>query len=194
MAADALDWRAGECYNNECLQATAKHGGGWVCFSANGFGDLFRIKGVLNAEKYRQILIHHAVPSGRRLTGPRFILQQDNEPKHRANVIRNYLQRKDKQGVLEVMVRPPQSPDLNIIWSVWNDKKRQKDLRQPTSTSICGDFSKMFGTTYLPSSFKNCVQVYKKNWCCFEGKGWSHQISIWFRIFFFFLHFVNWWK
>lgn len=130
--------RAGERYNNECLQATVKHGGGslqvWGCISANGVGDLVRINGVLNAEKYRQILIHHAIPSGRRMIGPKFILQHDNDPKHTANVIKNYLQRKEEQEVLEVMVWPPQSPDLNIIESVWDFMKRQKDLRKPTST------------------------------------------------------------
>ena len=114
--------RAGERYNNECLQATVKHGGGslqvWGCISANGVGDLVRINGILNAEKYRQILIHHAIPSGRRMMGTKFILQQDNDPKHTANVIKNYLQRKEEQEVLEVKVWPPQSPDLNIIESV----------------------------------------------------------------------------
>ncbi|KAK1794182.1 hypothetical protein P4O66_011080 [Electrophorus voltai] len=87
-----------------------------------------------------------------------FFLQQDNEPKHTADVIKNYLQRKEKQEILEVMVWPPQSPDLNIIQSVWDYMRRQKDLRKPTSTEDL--FSKMFGTTYQPSSFKNCVQVY----------------------------------
>ena len=54
----------GQRYNNDCLRATVKHGGGslqvWGCISANGVGDLVRINGVLNTEKYRQILIHHA--------------------------------------------------------------------------------------------------------------------------------------
>ncbi|MBN3274473.1 TCB2 transposase, partial [Polyodon spathula] len=130
--------RAGERYTNECLQATVKHGGGslqvWGCISANGVGDLVRINGLLNAEKYRQILIHHAIPSGRHLIGPKFILQHDNDPKHTAKVIKNYLQRKEEQGVLEVMVWPPQSPDLNIIKSVWDYIKREKQLRLPKST------------------------------------------------------------
>ena len=93
-----------------------KHGGGslqvWGCISANGVGDLVRINGILNAEKYRQILIHHAIPSGRRMIGTKFILQQDNDPKHTANVIKNYLQHTEQQEVLEVMAWPPQSPDL----------------------------------------------------------------------------------
>ena len=68
------------------------------------------------------------------MIGPKFILQQDNDPKHTAKVIKNYLQRKEEQEVLEVMAWPPQSPDLSIIECVLGNMKRQKDLRKPTST------------------------------------------------------------
>ena len=91
-----------------------KHGVGslqvWGCISANGVGDFVRINGLLNAEKYRQILIHHATPSGRHLIGPKFILQFDNDPKHTAKVIKNNLQRIEDERVLEVMVWPPTEP------------------------------------------------------------------------------------
>ena len=57
--------RAGEQYNNECLQTTLKHGGGslrvWNCISVNGIEDLVGTSGVHNAEKYKEILIHHTV-------------------------------------------------------------------------------------------------------------------------------------
>ena len=60
---------------------------------------------------------------------PKCILQHDNDPKHTARVIKNYLQQQEEQGVLQQMVWPPQSPDLNIIKSVWDYMKRQKQLR-----------------------------------------------------------------
>ena len=71
-----------------CLQPTIKHGGGsiqvWGCISAEGVGDLVRVDGIMTAQRYKQILIHHAVPSGRRLIGENFIFQHDNDPKHTA--------------------------------------------------------------------------------------------------------------
>lgn len=67
------------------------------------------------------------------MIGPKCILQQDNDPKHSANVIMKYLQRKEGERYLEVMVGLPQSPDLSIIESR-GYMKRQKDLRKPTST------------------------------------------------------------
>lgn len=77
---------AGEKMLPECVVPTVKHGGGsvmvWGCFSANGVGDLIRIDGILNKERYKNILQHHAIPSGIRLIGQNFILQQDNDPKH----------------------------------------------------------------------------------------------------------------
>ncbi|MEQ2284609.1 hypothetical protein AMECASPLE_023400 [Ameca splendens] len=47
-----------------------------------------------------------------------------SEPKHAAKVIKNYLQCKKEQDLLEVMVWTPQSPHLNIMECV----------RKPTST------------------------------------------------------------
>jgi hypothetical protein len=88
--------------------------------------------GVLNAEKYRQILIHHAIASGRHLIVPKSILQHDNDPKHTVLNGFLYLQR---EGVLEVTVCPPHSPDLNIE-SVWDYMKSEEHLRLPKSTEL----------------------------------------------------------
>ena len=66
-------------------------------------GDLDRINGVLNAEKYRQISImqyHH--------DQMHFAAGQPHT--HTANVIKNYLPNSEEKGVLEVMVLASREP------------------------------------------------------------------------------------
>ena len=45
----------------------------WGFLTANDVRDLIRIDRIRNAEKYRQILIHHPILSGKRLIGNGFI-------------------------------------------------------------------------------------------------------------------------
>ena len=40
---------------------------------------------------YHGILVHHAVPGGLDLIGEKFVLQEDNDPKHASKLCRNYL-------------------------------------------------------------------------------------------------------
>ena len=54
----------------------------WACFAAGDVGSFIRVHCILVNEKYKQILIHHAVPSGNRIVGRGFFFQQDNDPKH----------------------------------------------------------------------------------------------------------------
>ena len=87
----------------------------WGCISARCVGHIVRINVILSAEKHRQILIHHAIPSGKRLIGKYFIFQHDNDPKHTAHAMKSLLlERKTTDRALTVMDYPPQSPDLNI--------------------------------------------------------------------------------
>ena len=71
----------------------------------------------MNAEKYRQILVHHAIPSGKHQISNGFIFQQNNDPKHISLKVKSYLKWKEQSGNDQVMIWPPQSPDLNIIES-----------------------------------------------------------------------------
>lgn len=76
-------WRAGGVLQ-WLLQAAVKHDGGslqvWGWISANNVEDWVRINCVISAEKYSQILIHYAAPSGRHLIWTRRIRQLDNDP------------------------------------------------------------------------------------------------------------------
>ena len=86
-----------------------------TAFLQIGVGDLVRINGVVYAEKYRQILMYPAIPSGRRVMAPHLFCSRTTTPPKKP-------------------MQPPQSPDLNIMECIWDYMKRHKDFRKPTST------------------------------------------------------------
>ena len=57
--------RVEEQMKNMRLKPTVKRGEGSIivsgCLTANGVGELVRIDGIMNAEKYRHILIHQSI-------------------------------------------------------------------------------------------------------------------------------------
>uniref|UniRef100_H3A7M8 Transposase Tc1-like domain-containing protein n=1 Tax=Latimeria chalumnae TaxID=7897 RepID=H3A7M8_LATCH len=78
--------RKSKRYINDCLP-TVKRGGGsiqvWGCILYYGVGNLYKIKGILNVARYKQILIHHTG-----LIGQNFIMRQDNDPKHTFDLVK----------------------------------------------------------------------------------------------------------
>ena len=114
------------------MQGTVKHQKSinvWSCFSWNGVGDLHRVKGIMTGPVYRQILIHHLVPSARRLCGNNFVFQHDNNPKHTSGVVQRYLANKK----VNVMKWPAQSLDLNPIENLWAELNRITKERKPNN-------------------------------------------------------------
>ncbi len=107
----------------------------WGCFCDDGVGAVVHVKGILVKEKYKQILIHHAVPSGRRLLGHGFLFQRDNDPKHTAHIVQAYLSTKETDGILSVLQWISQSPDLNPIEHLWKILDDHCACRKPQNHS-----------------------------------------------------------
>ena len=95
---------------------TVKHRGGYVkifgCFAWNGVGNLAFIDGNTTGYMYKDILENNLFQSAVKLNlGKNIVFQHDNDPKHTANIVKNWL---NKQGI-ERLNWPPFSPNMNPI-------------------------------------------------------------------------------
>jgi hypothetical protein len=131
--------RPGEEFKDECLVPTVKHGGGkiqvWGCFSWQGAGPLYRVKGLMDGKQYREILKNHMAPYLKKYEEEmkcEVVFQHDNDPKHTSKVVKNYLKNKS----IAVLNWASQSPDMNPMEHAWKYLKDQVTARSDKASNL----------------------------------------------------------
>lgn len=125
-----------EALNPKNTIKTVKHGGGgimvWGCMAASGVGNMVIIDGIMDHKVYLNILKENLQASAEKLgLQDTFYFQQDNDPKHKSYVVRQWL----VYNVPHLLETPPQSPDLNPIehlWSILGKKIREHVIQNKT--------------------------------------------------------------
>ena len=141
----------------KCTVSTVKYGGGnvkcWGCFSSCGVGNLVFIDGNMTGEVYRDILQKNLFESIKMLNlGREWVMQQDNDPKHRAHIVTHWLKEKE----VELLKWPPFSPDLNPIEHMWDEVERRMKKEKPKNETELKQFYFGFGTV--------SAQISQRSW------------------------------
>jgi hypothetical protein len=104
----------------------------WGAITIFGPGCLVPVRGMMNAEKYMEILHIHLLPLAERVFGAQpWKLLQDGARCHTAKKTAKFLQ---LQGI-QTVEWPSYSPDMNAIENVWSVFKR-KLYREGSGSSI----------------------------------------------------------
>lgn len=165
--------RPSEAYNNDCLKRTVKFPKSvmvWGCMSAQGLGELAFIDGIVNSEKYQQILENNLLPSIDKLknTHGEYVFQQDGASCHTSKSTKVWL---ENHG-LHPMHWPSSSPDLSPIETLWHEMK--KKLRANPARNV-KDLKVKLTEIWLSFTAEMCAKLVdtmpKRMKCVIERKG-----------------------
>ena len=134
FCSDGRTWawvRDSDVIQPQQVKSTSKHGGGsimiWSAITAAGTGWLCKIDGTIDSQLYLQFLkdeleltLDYAAKT-LSLRKEQLVFQHDNDPKHTAKAVREYLNEQN----YEVLEWPAHSPDLSPIEHMWALFKRK---------------------------------------------------------------------
>ena len=89
----------------------------WGCFSYYGVGPLKPVEGMMNSEKYLDVLTKKVIPEmAKKFPEGSGIFQQDLAPCHTSRKVKNFTNLNN----ISVLNWPGNSPDLNSIENLWS--------------------------------------------------------------------------
>ena len=131
----------------------------WGCFAASGPGQLAIIDRKRSSQVYQDILLENVMLSVRQLKLNRsWVMQQDNDPKHRSKSTTELLQ----QTKICLLEWPIQSPDLNPIEMLWHDLKRTVHTRHSKNIAELKPFCKEEWSKNPPDHCAGVIRNYRK--------------------------------
>lgn len=118
--------RPNEKYNVACIQQRVKHPTSvmiWGCITVKGPGTLYIVDGMMNGDRYIELLDTVLVPELPKMfrRTQKYIFQQDGAPCHTAKKVLEYMRKKK----IPLLDWPGNSPDMNPIENVWAVLKNQ---------------------------------------------------------------------
>ena len=111
----------------------------------------------LNSQYYIDILKNHLLPAAKQQFRKNWRLQQNNDPKHRSNITKQFI----FDNVSQLLPWPSNSPDANSIEYIWSIVKQKVEKRKPQNIDEFERFLAEEFENVETNVIKNCVMSMK---------------------------------